>query len=283
MFVAYDVNDNRIYADAPERYKECYCPVCKELVTHKRGPVLTYFSHKVGTDCRVSRDKDYKSEWHLRMQAYFPRENLEVRFTDEVTGDVHIADVFLSESNTVLEFQHSPIAQDEFFSRTAFHLNHGRRIVWLFDESSESKDENRYGKFKFDDCSLEQFTYKDRSYLWPRNPRKILNSGPNIYQYAEVYSICVYTGTEGDVFHRIVKERHGFGEVSFSIHDIVMESGMNIEEFCLTDSYWITHEPWKSTIEEMRQRQAALQAAYQKQRQSQLQQQVYRSKRSWHF
>lgn len=283
MFVAYDINDNRIYADAPDRYKECYCPVCKELVTHKRGSVLTYFSHKPGTDCKVSHDKDYKSEWHLRMQAYFPREKLEVCFTDEETGDMHIADVFLSESNTVLEFQHSRIAQDEFVSRTAFHLNHGRRIVWLFDESSESKDDNRYGKFKFDDCSFEQFPYQDRSYLWPRNPRKILNSGPNITQWAARYSICVYTGTEGDIFHRIVKERHGFGEVSFSIHDIIMAPGMNAEEFFVPDTWWITQEPWKSKVDEMRRAQAAATDEYHKLLQSQIRQNAQKYIRRKHF
>ena len=283
MFVAYDVNNNRIYADAPERYKECYCPACKELVTHKRGHCLTYFSHKPGTDCRVSRDKDYKSEWHLRMQAYFPRENLEVSFKDEITGEKHIADVFLPESNTVLEFQHSPIDQDEFVSRTEFHLDHGRRIVWLFDKSSESKDVNRYGKFKYDDCSFEQFPYENRSYLWPRNPRKILNNGPNIVQWVDRYSICVYTGTEGDIFHRIVKEKHDFGEVTLSIHDIVMDQDMNTEDFFIPDSYWITQEPWRTKVDEIRRMQAAAKEKYHKQLQAQIRQNVKAYKRGWHL
>ena len=283
MFVANDVNNNRIYADAPERYKECYCPVCKQLVIHKQGPFRTYFSHKVDSDCRMSHDKDYKTEWHLRMQAYFPRETLEVRFTDETNDDIHIADVFLPESNTVLEFQHSRIDQDEFISRTAFHLNHGRRIVWLFDESSESKDPSQYGKFRYDDCSIEQFPYQNRSYLWRGKPRKMLNGGPNIYQWLLRYSICVYTGTEGDIFHRIVKERNGFTEVSFSIHNVVMKYGMNIEEFFLTDSYWITQEPWKSIVEEMQRKQKLATEEYRRQQQSRIWHQVQGCKRSGHF
>ena len=46
------------------------------------------------------------------MQEYFPREACEMRFVDDETGEIHIADVFLEASNTVLEFQHSPISED---------------------------------------------------------------------------------------------------------------------------------------------------------------------------
>ena len=61
------------------------------------------------------------------MQEYFPREACEVRFVDDETGEIHIADAFLEGSNTVLEFQHSPISEQEFLSRTIFHLKNGRR------------------------------------------------------------------------------------------------------------------------------------------------------------
>lgn len=114
MFVALDSQGNRMYANSGVRYAECYCPECNELVQHKIGKIRRpYFAHHPNSDCTFGNDKDYKSEWHIRMQEYFPDESREVRFVDEKTGEVHIADVFLQESNTVLEFQHSPIKEGQ--------------------------------------------------------------------------------------------------------------------------------------------------------------------------
>ena len=128
MFVALDNLGNRVYADSAEKGSVCFCPVCnEELRLRKGGKNRPHFAHKQDTDCQYGKDQDYKSEWHIRMQEYFPREACEMRFVDDETGEIHIADVFLEASNTVLEFQHSPISEDEFKSRTIFHLKNGRR------------------------------------------------------------------------------------------------------------------------------------------------------------
>ena len=237
MFVAEDKKGNRIYADSGgRRFTDCYCPVCGEQVTHRLGTIRRpHFAHKQDTDCYFGRDKDYKSEWHIRMQEYFPPETREIKFKDEETGEIHIADVFLKESNTVLEFQHSPIEEKEFFDRTNFHLRNNRRIVWLFDESASDPKSNNLGRFKPDDCGWEQSPYDDRCYKWLRKPRAFLGKIKDFEKWLNRFSICVYTGTEGDMFHRIIRENCGFEYVTFSLHDIEMKEKIDVEEFFIQE------------------------------------------------
>ena len=239
MFVALDTNGNRIYADSADKETTCFCPVCNEaLKLRKGGKNRPHFAHLADSECFYGRDQDYKSEWHIRMQDYFPRESCEVRFVDTETGEVHIADVFLASCNTVLEFQHSPIPESEFISRTKFHLKNGRRIVWLFDESSQNKESN-FGRFRYDpDISTTDFPY----YQWMRRPRQFLIRGPELKQYHNLYSVCVYTGTEGDVFHRIVDQQNYYKYVGFSENTIQMGATFNVETFFNYDPYWIKED-----------------------------------------
>ena len=211
-----------------------------------------HFAHRQDTDCYFGRDKDNKSEWHIRMQDYFPKEAQEFIFVDEETGEKHIADVFIKESNTVLEFQHSPIEEKEFWVRTIFHLKHKRRIVWLFDESVQNQKSNYLGRFKPDDCAWEQWPYDSRCFKWLRNPRAFLKRINDFNKLLGVLSICVYTGTEGDVLYRIIRENCEFEYVTFSLHNIEMKEKMDVEEFFKPESYWQEQEPWKKILEPRR-------------------------------
>ena len=140
MFVAQDIEGNRLYADEYDEAVPCYCSICGESLIYKKGDIKrSYFSHKANTKCEWGLDKDSKSEWHIRMQEYFPKEAREVRFVDSKTGEQHIADVFVQKHNTIIEFQKSNIEPKEFIARTNFHINNGRRIVWVFDESRRLK------------------------------------------------------------------------------------------------------------------------------------------------
>lgn len=241
MFVAvdrFDENGNRIYADLAEKNIKCFCPVCGEKVKLRKGKTnRPHFAHTQDSDCSYGKDKDYMSEWHIRMQAYFPREFCEVRFVDEKTGEIHIADVFLKESNTVLEFQHSPISEEEFIHRTAFHINNGRRIAWFFDESSTGEKE--FGRFRLieDSCSEDILFYQ-----WLRCPRKSIKDGPNLKQYYKTYCVCVYTGTEGDIFHRIIEQRDDYREVGFSKKQIEMTDVFQVDDLFEYDTYWVNKD-----------------------------------------
>lgn len=236
MFVAIDTEGKRVYADSAEKDTKCFCPVCnEELRLRKGGTNRPHFAHKQDTECQYGKDQDYKSEWHIRMQEYFPREACEVRFIDDETDEVHIADVFLEDSKTVLEFQHSPISEDEFMSRTIFHLKNERRIVWLFDESSKSLD-STYGRFRYDE---DICWFGIPFYQWMRRPRQFLANGPDLKQAYKRYSICVFTGTEGDVFHRIVGQHDEYRWVGFASEPIQMGAELNVEQFFSYDPYWV--------------------------------------------
>lgn len=254
MFVAQDEFGTRIYADDASPSVHAFCPECGEPLVHKAGRInRPYFSHKAGTPCGWGNNKDSKSKWHLRMQGFFPKENNEYRFLDEKTGEIHIADVFIPEKNTVIEFQKSPISEEEFMSRTAFHLNSGRRIAWIFDESKEKCAENEYGRLKKDELFGTGWPYEGLSFQWMRRPRKCLEYGPDLSSFADRYSIFVYSGCEGDdVIRRIVMQDIGFEFVTLSFHPVKLDENFDVEELFLGDKYWINQYPWNIEAENRR-------------------------------
>lgn len=255
MFVALNAEGKRVYADSTEKGSVCFCPVCnEELRLRKGGKNRPHFAHKQDSDCQYGKDQDYKSEWHIRMQEYFPREACEVRFVDDETGEIHIADAFLEGSNTVLEFQHSPISEQEFLSRTIFHLKNGRRIAWLFDESSTSKD-STFGRFRFDE---DICLYGIPFYQWMRRPRQFLLKGPDPKETYSAYSICVYTGTEGDVFHRIVAQHGDLKWVGFSKDTIPMSHDIDINQLFKYDDFWVAEDTENARRQAMAKQQEYL-------------------------
>lgn len=238
MIVAFDSEKNRIYAADATKETQAFCPDCGELLKLRRGERnKAHFAHQKDSLCHYGEDRDNKSEWHIRMQDFFPREYQEVFFRDDEKNESHRADVFIPEANTVLEFQRSSITEEEFLSRTLFHANNGRRIVWLFDESSTGNT-STLGKFRLDE---ELFLAESQMYQWMWRPRKFLH---RIYlkQNYDRYSVCVYTGTDGDAFRRIVDQEYNFSYVRFSSKLIHMESGMNVDQFFEYDQYWIDHD-----------------------------------------
>ncbi len=251
MLVAYDKDGNRIYANSEERYKECFCPECGRPLIHKKGEIKApHFAHKVDANCPYGADKDSKSEWHIHMQELFPPESLEVRFKDVNTGELHIADVYLEQSKTVIEFQHSPISAEEFRSRTLFHANNGRRIVWVFDERGKEPD-LEFGRLRQEDDTSYQPCHTHLHFKWLRSPRKMLSSivsNGNVLQ-ANNYSVCVYYGEE-DIVHRLIREDFDYSEVVLSVHPIKLSETMNVDEFFIPESHWLSFSPWKEMIEE---------------------------------
>ena len=247
MLVAEDLEGNRLYADSNgKRYTDCYCPICDKPVIHRIGRIRrSHFAHKRDVKCYFGHDKDYKSEWHIRMQEYFPPETREIKFKNKKTGEIHIADVFLKKSNTVIEFQHGPIEDKEFFDITNYHLRNNRRVVWLFNESVPNQKSDNLGRFKPDYSGWERWPYNDRCYKWLRNPRTFFKGIKNYEKYLNCLSICVYTGIEGDVFHRIIREYGGFKYVVFSLHDIEMNEEIDVEEFFKSETYWQNQKPWE--------------------------------------
>ncbi len=248
MLTANDKYNNIIYADVPYRHKDCICPWCGEAVTHKKGKIYApHFSHKSKSECPYG--KDNKSPWHIRMQKLFPNEALEVRFKDSVTGELkHIADVFVKESNTVIEFQHSPISEEEFTSRTRFHISEGRRVVWVFNES-EGKYE--FGRLRGAKYEISDWMHKDYDLDWPRSPRQMLNA-LNIEKRMDLFSnlsICIYFGDGENTVHRIISHDYDYYSVTISVHSIILSAEMDIDDFFKPEDHWLQDSPWKEKID----------------------------------
>lgn len=259
MLVAHDKHGNRIYSFSKERYEECFCPVCGKPLIHKIGRIkASHFAHKADANCPYNVDKDSKSEWHIHMQELFPPESLEIRFKDDNTGEVHIADVYLSNCKTVIEFQHSPISVEEFRSRTFFHICNGRRIVWVFDERGSDPD-SKYGRLKQEGDTSYQPCHTNLHFKWLRSPRKMLSSiisRDNVLQ-ANNYSVCIYYGEE-DIVHRIIQEEWDYSEVVLSVHPIKLFGNMDVDEFFEPETHWLSFSPWKEMIEERNRRLAEM-------------------------
>lgn len=248
MFVAIDEKGNRVYSDEYISGTKCFCPECRKPLRYKHGDVYRpYFAHHQKSECSWGTDKDHLSEWHIRMQEYFPKEQREVRFRDEDTGEVHIADIYVKEMETVIEFQHSPIKTEEFLARTQFHTMHNRRIVWVFDESKKTLQDGDLGRFRFDPDLPGEWPYIGRMFRWMRFPRKCLLSIPGLF--FSNYSICVYTGTEGDILHHLIDQKNGYKYVYFSLHDIEMSESVDIEEFFKPEGFWMNQSPLKEQLE----------------------------------
>lgn len=89
------------------------------------------------------------SDWHYDWQNQFPVDNQEVVF--KLDNKIHRADVFIND--TVLEFQHSPISEDEFNDRNSFYNNLGYKVVWIFDAVEKEITHNRNYRYDNICCS----------------------------------------------------------------------------------------------------------------------------------
>lgn len=246
MFVAFDKNNNRLYADSAENV-ECFCQFCGEKVIPRVGKHnRPHFAHQPDSDCTYGNNKDAKSPWHRHMQDLFPRDAIEVRFSDSNGKLCHIADVYLKESKTVIEFQHSPISAEDFKSRTSFHVSEGRRIIWVFDIS---KKESPLGYLR------ELFLYKDfrhHVYYWPQAHGAVLSSvfGPSGEDQHQKISICLHLGSEGDIVRRIIRHDEEYKRIMLSIHRFDLEK-LDSDDFFYDELRWINPSAWFEKMEEI--------------------------------
>ncbi len=116
MIYAHDKDNKRIEAFSKGRAK---CPICEDEVIAICGEIIIpHWAHK-------TRDCDAFSEpetlWHKEWKEEFPESWREV-----VIGS-HRADV--KTLSCVIEFQHSPISQEDIADRESFYGN----MIWVID------------------------------------------------------------------------------------------------------------------------------------------------------
>lgn len=136
MFYATTETGERISAEqaAEEGTRNgLFCPSCEAPVVLRNGTQrVCHFAHRKGADCdSFSADM---SEWHLEWQKTFPENCREVVLEGEnELGEVekHRADVLYH--GVVVEFQHSPISEIEFWRRNFFYSRQATHLLWVFD------------------------------------------------------------------------------------------------------------------------------------------------------
>ena len=80
MFSALDKDGNIVFAEDWLSETEFSCKACGEQLNLKKGKInRPHFAHMPNTDCTYD-DRDNKTEWHIRMQDYFPKETREYLF-----------------------------------------------------------------------------------------------------------------------------------------------------------------------------------------------------------
>lgn len=159
MYIAKDKNDMRIYAIHAHKGEDYFCPICGGKVVLRNGEVNeVHFAHEKN-ECLDDWHYDM-SEWHRKMQEFFPEENRECVIT--YGNKKHRADVAIN--RTVIEMQHSPINAEEFADRNDFFKAAGYRVVWIFDVRD-----------KVECAQIDYLVDDDYKFMW-KNPMRIFQT-----------------------------------------------------------------------------------------------------------
>lgn len=130
------VNDQRTPA-SPQL--KGLCPGCREPVTARCGQLRTWhWAHVSKKECDSWWEE---TEWHRHWKSQFPLEWQEVIQFDPQSGEKHIADV-RTKYGLVVEFQHSPLDEQERLMREAFYKN----MIWIVDLSHLKNAYKRFVK-----------------------------------------------------------------------------------------------------------------------------------------
>lgn len=112
------------------------CPCCGELVIAKCGDFkVHHWAHLSRKMCDPWWETE--TDWHREWKEKFPESFREIVLFDEKTSEKHIADI-KSHGNNIIEFQHSPISEEERISRETFYLQFGKNMTWVLDCSDRS-------------------------------------------------------------------------------------------------------------------------------------------------
>lgn len=191
MLVALDRDGNRVFAEEAEKTIDYYCPTCSKRVILKRGSInISHFAHQ-SNECEDKWHYDM-SEWHYSMQGRFDKSYREVVVKHK--GVIHRADILLG--NKIIEFQHSPIAQDEIIERNYFYKAAGYKVAWVFDLQEQ-----------YDLGAIQSVDRSDSSimYRWS-NPKRVLQCFPKPKEWYKDLTLFFYwIDEEGyEWFNRVI-------------------------------------------------------------------------------
>ncbi len=114
------------------------CPHCNSEMISKCGKVkVWHWAHRNISHCDPWWESETK--WHREWKSHFPSEWQEVSQIDLKTGEKHIADV-KNPFDLVIEFQHSPLNDQERISRENFY----NQMVWVIDGCRNKLDKGHF-------------------------------------------------------------------------------------------------------------------------------------------
>ena len=176
MQFALDERGNRTAIDDADKKNKYFCPCChSEMVVRKGNIKVHHFAHKANGMCIGYYDN--VGEWHRSMQELFPAENRE-QFNGEFGK--HFYDV-LTDKNTIIEFQHSPMAKPLFDERTDAYVSFARKYrteqpVWVFDFADEKKPRYFY-------IYAKDSRTRERRIKWYYSTRLFTGYDDEVYPY----------------------------------------------------------------------------------------------------
>ena len=116
--------DNKRIEPAPKM--SATCPCCgSELISKCGNLKIWHWAHKSKKHCDHWWENE--TDWHRSWKNYFPTELQEI-IHFAIDGEKHIADI-KTPSGFVIEFQHSPISDEERTSREKFY----KEMCWIVD------------------------------------------------------------------------------------------------------------------------------------------------------
>jgi len=108
-------------------YNKVKCIGCDNIIRAKKGMInIHHWAHESKVECIFRRDKDCKTEWHMKWQNIVKNDYLEKIIIKN--NKKHIADI-MNENNIVIEIQHSILSNDEINERELFYNN----MIWILD------------------------------------------------------------------------------------------------------------------------------------------------------
>jgi competence protein CoiA len=125
------VNDQRA---EPSRAAKGTCPACGSEMIARCGKIrINHWAHKSKQNCDPWWEKE--TAWHREWKNCFDAEWQEVVHRDEITGEIHIADVTTPHGWNI-EIQHSPMDDEERKARNSFY----KKIAWVIDGTRRKTD-----------------------------------------------------------------------------------------------------------------------------------------------
>jgi hypothetical protein len=125
------------------------CRSCGAELIAKCGKVkINHWAHKGKLDCDPWRESETK--WHREWKNCFDAEWQEVIHKDEITGEIHRADVTTPHGWTI-EIQHSPMDDEERKARNSFY----KKIAWVIDGTRRKTDIDQLNRLLTNGVSLK--------------------------------------------------------------------------------------------------------------------------------